>query len=285
MHIVDLRLISENQINQLIERALEIKKQGVVAVKQPQIIAHLFFESSTRTHYSFEVASMKLGHQVLDVQTNSSSITKGETLIDTIDTLSAMNIGACIIRHPDNAFYQPLLNLGVPIINAGDGTGNHPSQSLLDLMSIKEHFGYLKGIKIMMIGDVVHSRVAHTNIEVMQRMGMDVHVCGFYDQTYESIALGIDQLNSMDVVMFLRVQHERHKTALFESKELYHQAYGLTRERLNTLNKTTIIMHPGPYNRGVELCDEAVSHPQSKIKTQVENGVYMRMAMLEEVLK
>ncbi len=285
MHLLDLRLLSNNQINQLIERALEIKKNGIQLTSKPKIIAHLFFESSTRTHYSFEVATLNLGHRVLDIQTSSSSITKGETLEDTISTLASMNIGACIIRHPENKFYETLLDFNVPIINAGDGTGNHPSQSLLDLMTIKEHFGHLEGIKIMIVGDIVHSRVAHTNIEVMQRMGMDVFVCGYYDSEYQPISKSIDAINGMDVVMFLRVQHERHQTPLFESRMLYHEAFGLTKARLDVLNPRTIIMHPGPFNRGVELCDEAISSKQSKIHTQVENGVYMRMAMLEEVLK
>ena len=175
----------------------------------------------------------------------------------------------------------------VPILNAGDGTGNHPSQSLLDLLTIKQEFGKFEGLKIVIVGDIKHSRVAHTNIKVMQRLGMTVYISGpeeYKEEGYNYVELD-EIIDKVDIVMLLRVQHERHSTSMQETVEEYHKAYGLNKQRVDQMKPTSIIMHPAPFNRGVEIADDVVECEKSRIFKQVQNGVYVRMALIHVALE
>lgn len=192
-----------------------------------------------------------------------------------------------VIRHPEEDYFKQLEKLKVPILNAGDGKGNHPSQSLLDLMTIKEEFGHFEGLNVVIVGDIFHSRVAHSNYHVMQRLGMNVYTSGpleYKQEGYHYVDFD-DVIEDMDVVMLLRVQHERYVGDENFSKEKYHQIYGLSLERYQRLKDNAIIMHPAPINRDVEIKDELVESEKSRIFTQMRNGVYVRMAMIHKVLE
>jgi aspartate carbamoyltransferase catalytic subunit len=244
-------------------------------------MATLFYENSTRTHNSFLMAMMKLGIQFADINVAGSSVSKGETLYDTVKTLEAIGFDGVVIRHSQNEYYTELENVNMAILNAGDGSGSHPTQSLLDLMTIQEEYGSFKGLKCCIVGDIVHSRVAHTNAEIMRRLGMEVYIAGpkeFLDDTAPVIELD-EAVEKCDVVMLLRVQFERN-AVLSMSKEEYHAQYGLTMERVNRMKEKAIIMHPAPVNRGIEIASEAVECSRSRIFPQMSNGVYVRMAVI-----
>lgn len=294
-HFVSVERLSNQEVMKLIRRS-EAFKRGVSwqPEKAQFFAANLFFENSTRTHTSFETAERKLGLEVLSFDTSSSSVQKGETLYDTILTLSALGTDVCVIRHSEEAFYQPLIDsktIKTHIINGGDGSGQHPSQCLLDLMTIYEEFGNFDSLKVAIVGDIIHSRVAKSNMQMLRRLGAEVYFSGPGEWfSKEFLAYGtympIDEVvQTVDVIMMLRVQHERHHDGkqLF-SKETYHQKYGLTKERANLMKESAIIMHPAPVNRDVELASELVEAKQSRIVTQMTNGVYARMAILEAVL-
>lgn len=294
-HFVSVERLSNQEVMKLIRRS-EAFKRGVSwqPEKAQFFAANLFFENSTRTHTSFETAERKLGLEVLSFDTSSSSVQKGETLYDTILTLSALGTDVCVIRHSEEAFYQPLIDsktIRTHIINGGDGSGQHPSQCLLDLMTIYEEFGNFDSLKVAIVGDIIHSRVAKSNMQMLRRLGAEVYFSGPEEWfSKEFLAYGtympIDEVvQTVDVIMMLRVQHERHHDGkqLF-SKETYHQKYGLTKERANLMKESAIIMHPAPVNRDVELASELVEAKQSRIVTQMTNGVYARMAILEAVL-
>ncbi|MBO5542790.1 MAG: aspartate carbamoyltransferase catalytic subunit, partial [Acholeplasmatales bacterium] len=249
-------------------------------------IATLFFENSTRTHYSFQVALMNLGISIIDLNADTSSVRKGETLYDTVRTFEALGVDGVIIRHSKDEYYNDLKNIQIPIFNAGDGAGSHPTQSLLDLMTIHEEFGGFKGLKCCIVGDISHSRVAHTNIEIMERLGMEVYISGpeeFNDHSAKWIPFD-EAVETMDIVMLLRVQFERHKEKMKMTVEEYHEKYGLTVERMNKMKENAIIMHPAPINRGVEIADEVAECPKSRIYKQMTNGVYIRMAVISDSL-
>lgn len=212
---------------------------------------------------------------------------KGETLYDTVKTFEAIGVDGVVIRHPQNNYFDELIpNLNIPIFNGGDGSGNHPTQSLLDLLTILQEYGEFEGLKIAIVGDIAHSRVAHTNIEVMNRLGMEVHVVapeqfqevGYHWETLDEV------IEEMDIIMLLRVQHERHDNGMSLTKEEYHQQYGLTVEREKRMKDGAIIMHPAPFNRGVEIANEVVECERSRIFKQMENGVYVRMSVLTHLL-
>jgi aspartate carbamoyltransferase catalytic subunit len=251
-------------------------------------VANLFFEPSTRTKYSFEVAERRLGLTVLPFESHTSSVTKGETLYDTIKTLESIGVNAVVVRHTKERYFEELVRtINIPIINGGDGCGHHPTQSLLDLYTIKQEFGMFEGLKVSIIGDIKHSRVARSNADTLIRLGAEVVFSGpeeWFDQEiikecpYESIEQAVI---TSDVVMLLRIQHERHtKEESFSVKE-YHQKYGLTIERENKMKPNSIIMHPAPVNRNVEIADELVECERSRIFKQMENGVFIRMAVLK----
>ncbi|AUJ31853.1 aspartate carbamoyltransferase [Liquorilactobacillus nagelii] len=285
-------------LNQLLERASYFKNNGrSPKFNQPIYVANLFFENSTRTHCSFEMAERKLGLTVIPFDPAASSVKKGESLYDTLLSLNSIGVQLAVIRHPENNYYQSLIDLNanqqldLGIINAGDGSGQHPSQSLLDMLTIKEQFGHFAGLKIAIIGDLTNSRVARSNMQLLQRLGAQIYFSGpkyWYDAAefgqYGNY-LPLDQLvDQMDVVMLLRVQHERHQSETDFDASTYHQMYGLTKERYQQMKDNAIIMHPGPINRGVELDSDLVEAPKSRFAEQMRNGVFIRMAMLEAVI-
>lgn len=293
-HFVSMEYLSTEQVLTLLKRGLAFKNGSADFKVGKQIfVANLFFENSTRTHNSFEVAEKKLGLEVIDFQAETSSINKGETLYDTILTMDAIGIDICVIRHPAVKYYEPLINsstLKTSIVNGGDGSGQHPSQCLLDLMTIYEEFGYFKGLKICISGDITHSRVAKSNMQILKRLGAKIYFSGpkkWYSNAFDDYGTyrAIDEvIGDIDVLMLLRVQHERHDSDEGFSKESYHQQFGLTTERYKNLKTSAIIMHPAPVNRDVEIADQLVESKQSRIVKQMTNGVFVRMAILESIL-
>lgn len=255
-------------------------------------IANLFFEPSTRTKSSFEMAERKLGLEVIPFEAGSSSVLKGETLYDTVRTLESLGVDAVVIRHEEDEYYRHLIGkVNIPVINAGDGCGQHPTQSLLDLFTIQQEFGSFEGLKIGIVGDIRHSRVARSDAEALRKLGANVFYSGpkeWFDQDflYSGEFAAIDDLiPEVDVLMLLRIQHERHNEHTTFSTEEYHELYGLTVEREKRMKPGSIIMHPAPVNRGVEIDDRLVECRRSRIFKQMENGVYVRMAVLKEVLE
>lgn len=286
MNIVNLNEMTIDEIHQLLDLAIAFKNGKKIDYHLDKVVANLFFEPSTRTHYSFDMAEGNLGCRRQNFEASNSSLTKGETLYDTCKLFESIGCDALVIRHSEEDYFQQLDGIDIPILNAGDGKGNHPSQSLLDLMTIKEEFGSFENLKIVIVGDIKHSRVAHSNYQIMQRLGMQVYTSGpleFKEEGYNYIDFD-SIIDDVDIVMLLRVQHERHAdNQLFCSKE-YHQKYGLSFERYNRLKEAAIIMHPAPINRDVEIKDELVESEKSRIFKQMQNGVFVRMAMLYKVL-
>lgn len=285
--------LSVEKINKLLQEADEFSKGKVLKAKTEIYVANLFFEDSTRTKTSFDVAERKLGLNVVPFDVSASSVNKGESLYDTVKTLKSIGIDLCVIRHKKEKFYDEFKGIDISIINGGDGTGNHPSQNLLDLMTIQQEFGKFKGLKVGIVGDVKHSRVANSNAEVLRKLGAKVYFSGpeqWFDEgtiingTYLSID---DLVKEVDVLMLLRIQHERHESdeKLKLSSEKYHRKFGLTLEREKAMKKKAIIMHPAPINRGVEIADELVECKRSRIFKQMENGVFARMAILKTALE
>jgi len=281
-HLVTLDELSVEEIIEILEEASEFAKGKRVDFSD-KVVANLFFEDSTRTQYSFEMAQKRLGIETITFNATTSSVNKGETLYDTIKVFEMNGADALVIRHPEDHYFNQLIGkIKIPILNGGDGRGNHPSQSLLDLLTIWQEFGHFQGLKIAIVGDIVNSRVAHTNITIMERLGMKVHLVApveFQEVGYQWHELD-HILPEMDVMMFLRVQHERHELEMSISTMEYHEAYGLTIERERAMKKDAIIMHPMPINRDVEIADELVECERSRIFKQLENGVYVRMAIL-----
>lgn len=276
--------LSVSEIDAILERAQQFRDGATSSAGRGKVVANLFFEPSTRTQYSFNTAELRLGCQTLALNPEGSSLKKGESFYDTVKTFESFGVDALVIRHPRNEYYKELAGIGVPLLNGGDGTGNHPTQSLLDLLTIKQEFGSFKGLRIAIAGDISHSRVAHTNLEVMERLGMETYTAG-PDQYRESRYKSLDfdtAVREMDIIMLLRVQHERHDGAdMLMTAEQYNSAYGMNECRLGEMKQGAIIMHPAPFNRGVELTDAVVEAPQSRIWRQIQNGVYVRMAAIE----
>ncbi|MDD3027030.1 MAG: aspartate carbamoyltransferase catalytic subunit [Erysipelotrichaceae bacterium] len=287
MNIFKLQDFTIEQINEIIDLAEEFKAGKKVDYQGKKVVTNLFFEPSTRTHYSFEKAAMNLGCKTQNLEAENSSIRKGESLYDTVRFFESIGVDAMIIRHPQKEYFLELQGkIETPMISGGDGTGNHPSQSLLDLMTIREEFGSFAGLKVVIVGDVVHSRVAHTNFEVMKKLGMEVYTSGpeiFEEPGYNFVEFD-KIIDKVDVVMLLRVQYERHEKNFNISTQLYHNLYGLNMERVNQMKENAIIMHPAPFNRNVEIGDEVVECDKSRIFKQMANGVFVRMALLNMVL-
>ncbi len=283
--LLTLKELQTEKIVELIKYALKLKKGFKISYPDKKM-ATLFFENSTRTHYSFECALVNLGIKVIDVNVRESSVQKGETLYDTVRTLEALGIDGVIIRHQQDEYYKQLSGIKIPIFNAGDGKGSHPTQSLLDLMTIYEEFGKFEGLKCAIVGDISHSRVAHTNVEIMKRLGMDVYISGpeeFNDHCATWISFD-EAIKTCDIIMMLRVQFERHEAKMQMTKEEYHEKYGLTAKRVSEMKENAIIMHPAPINRGVEIADEVAECEKSRIYKQMTNGVYIRMAVISDTL-
>lgn len=252
-------------------------------------IANLFFENSTRTRLSFELAEKRLSADVVNFSASSSSVNKGETLIDTVNNILSMKVDMVVMRHPHpGAGVFLSRNVNSVFVNAGDGTHEHPTQALLDAYSMREKYGDLSGKRVVIVGDIVHSRVALSNIYCLQKLGAEVAVCGPSTLLPLHIdALGVrvfdvleDALSWCDIANMLRIQMERQDQSLFPSLREYAMRFGLTQEKLDALNKEITIMHPGPINRGVEITSEVADGPHSIILPQVENGVAVRMAVL-----
>lgn len=283
--------LTVEKIKSLLSAADEFSKGKVLKSTKEIYVSNLFFEDSTRTKTSFDIAERKLGLQVVPFDVTSSSVNKGESLYDTVKTLQSLGVNLLVIRHKQDQFYKELKEIDLPIINGGDGTGNHPSQTLLDLMTIHQEFGKFKGLKIGIVGDVKHSRVANSNAVALRKLGAKVYFSGpekWFDEgaiingTYLSID---DLIKEVDVLMLLRIQHERHDEKMKISLNNYHKKFGLTLEREKTMKENAIIMHPAPINRGVEIHDDLVESPRSRIFQQMRNGVFARMAILKDALE
>lgn len=282
-----LRDLSIEEIIHILDVAKECKEGKHIDACKGKIAANLFFEPSTRTQYSFQVAQAKLGFHVISFNPGASSLSKGESFYDTVKTFSSFGVDAIVIRDRQDEYYKQLETIKTPILSGGDGKKDHPTQSLLDLMTIREQFGHFEGLKIAIVGDVKYSRVAHTNIEVMERLGMKCYISGpeeYREEQYEYIDFET-ALKEMDIIMLLRVQHERHESAMQISKQEYHERFGLTMERVAQMKDNAIIMHPAPFNRGVEIADDVVECEKSRIFTQIENGVFVRMAVMMRALE
>ncbi|ARF18399.1 aspartate carbamoyltransferase catalytic subunit [Sporosarcina sp. P3] len=287
-HLVSMKDLTVDEIMLILERAAIFKRLGFRELPGTYTVSNLFFEPSTRTKTSFEMAERKVGAQIIPFETSFSSTLKGESLYDTIRTLEAIGLDALVIRHPADGFYEELVKrTNVAIINAGDGSGQHPTQSLLDIFTIQEEFGHFDGVKVLIAGDIAHSRVARSNAEALRKLGAEVtFLCPpEWAGEFDSVDNWDDVIETSDVVMLLRVQHERHNTEMAYTKAAYHEQYGLTIERAARMKKDAIIMHPAPVNRDVEIADSLIESPQSRIFKQVENGVYIRAAVLELILK
>ena len=286
-HLININDLTAEEINQIYLRANDFEK-GIR--KSNHINAHvatMFFENSTRTHYSFQCALHNLDIKVIQCETSTSSVQKGESLYDTVRTFEYLGVDGIVIRSSQDEYFKELENINIPIFNGGDGKSNHPTQSLLDLMTIYEEYGKFDGLKCCIIGDIAHSRVAHTNIEIMQRLGMDVYVSGpeeFNDNSCKFMPFE-DAIKQMDIIMLLRVQFERHDEEMSLTIEDYHKQYGLTLDRVNMMQEHSIIMHPAPVNRGVEIADEVVECEKSRIFKQMANGVYIRMAVVSYAME
>ncbi len=287
MNLFKLDELSKEELMEIIALALEFKKGKEIDFKQKKIIANLFFEPSTRTHYSFDVAANRLGCKTLNLVESNSSTQKGESLYDTVRTFESLGVDAMVIRHPQNEYYKQLETIKTPILSGGDGSGNHPTQSLLDLVTIYEEYGKFEGLKVVICGDIKHSRVARTNYYVMKRLGMEVEFVApeMYKADYGSYVELDDVIETIDIVMLLRVQLERHKDNKQLSNDEYNSRYGLNKTRVDKMKQEAIIMHPAPINRGVEIMDEVVECSRARIYTQSENGVYLRMAVLYNAIK
>ncbi|NOT52934.1 MAG: aspartate carbamoyltransferase catalytic subunit [Chitinophagaceae bacterium] len=294
-HLLGIKDLTPDDISLILSTAEQFKEVLQRPVKKvPSLrevtIVNLFYENSTRTRFSFELAEKRLSADTINFASSTSSASKGETLLDTVNNILSMKVDMVVIRHSASGAPHFLAqHIPAAIINAGDGINEHPTQGLLDAFSIKEKTGKLKGNKVAIIGDIMHSRVALSNIYLLKKMGAEVTVCGppTLLPKYISSALGVnvsynlrETLEWCDVANVLRIQLERQNQVLFSSLREYNLAYGISRKLLDGLNKEVVIMHPGPINRGVELDSDVADSKQSIILQQVENGVAVRMAVL-----
>lgn len=300
-HILDIESMSVDEINTITsesEKFFQILKgsNSKLNLLNGKVVLLLFYENSTRTRCSFETAAKKLGADILNISVETSAVKKGETLADTVDNVAAIGANAAVIRHSSSGICHQLIKAKqkeISILNAGDGNHEHPSQALLDYFTMKQHIQDLKGKKIAIVGDIYHSRVARSNIHLLNKVGADVHVAG----PSTLLPVDIDKLNvtkhfkietaldGADVVMMLRIQLERQKSGIFPSIGEYSKLYALTSERVKKYTKPeTLIMHPGPMNRTVEITSEVADCERSLILDQVTSGVAVRMALLSLTL-
>lgn len=286
-NLIRLQDLSVKEINDILDTAQDIIDHKNNDKLDNKIVANLFFEPSTRTHYSFNTAEHKLNCKVLNFAPESSSMNKGETFYDTIKVFESFGVDALVIRHKKDFWYKELLGkINVPIINAGDGKMDHPTQTLLDLLTIRQEFGSFKGLKVLICGDISHSRVAHSNYECMTKMGMEVYFSApknLQDPQYQYVDFD-EYLPKVDVVNMLRIQNERLEDSL-KVQEDYNELYGLNSKRVSTMKPNAIIIHPAPFNRNVEINDDVVECSKSRIFKQIQNGVFVRMAVLLRSLK
>ncbi|GAK30909.1 aspartate carbamoyltransferase catalyticsubunit [Weissella oryzae SG25] len=294
-NFTNLNLLSNEELADLIDTALAYKHGEIELPTKGHYVTNLFFENSTRTQSSFQMAEQRLGWNTIQIDPSTSSTSKGETIADTLKTLGAIGVEVVVMRHSQNDWYAPLLAersaLLPKLVNGGDGSGQHPSQSLLDLITIYEEFGHFEGLNIRIVGDLSHSRVAHSNAEILQRLGANLTFAGpaeWYPTEFNRFGHWVDMdedIEQLDVMMMLRVQHERmapRENGQF-SKQEYHETFGLSEARYSRLNDHAIIMHPAPVNRDVEIADRLVEAAKSRIFKQMTNGVYARMAILTKL--
>ncbi len=286
-HFISLEDFDLELIRELVDDAVSFKKKKAFPNLSNHYISNLFFENSTRTKLSFEMAEKKTGMEIIYFDAESSSVKKGETLYDTVKTLNSIGVECFVIRHTQDRFYEDLISqINVPVINAGDGCGDHPTQSLLDLVTIQEEFGTFKDLNVVIVGDVVHSRVAHSDAKILKRLGANISFATPEFWRDDSMTMGtyttLDKvISDVDVVMLLRSQNERHAQQ-YDEKDFLTQ-YGLTKERAGKMKSHAIIMHPAPINRNVEIDEDLIEAPQSRIFTQMTNGVFARIAVLNYV--
>jgi aspartate carbamoyltransferase catalytic subunit len=293
-HLLGIKYLNKADIQLIFETADHFKEVINRPIKKvPSLrditIANLFFENSTRTKLSFELAEKRLSADVINFSAGQSSVKKGETLIDTVNNILSMKVDMVVMRHPNpGAGIFLSKHVDASIINAGDGAHEHPTQALLDSYSIRERFGEVKGKKVVIVGDILHSRVALSNIFALQLQGAEVMVCGpktllpkYIDKLGVKVETNLlKALNWCDVANMLRVQNERMDVSYFPSTREYTQQYGVNLDLLNSLDKEITIMHPGPINRGVEITSDVADSDQAIILNQVENGVAIRMAAI-----
>ena len=293
-HLLGIKYINKKDIDLIFETADHFKEVINRPIKKvPSLrditIANIFFENSTRTKLSFELAQKRLSADVISFSAAQSSVKKGETLIDTVNNILSMKVDMVVMRHSNpGAAHFLSQNVKASIVNAGDGAHEHPTQALLDSYSIREKLGEVAGKKVVIVGDILHSRVALSNIYALQMQGAEVKVCGpktLIPKHIESLGVMVEpnlrkSLEWCDVANMLRVQNERMDVNFFPSTREYAQQYGLDKTLLDSLNKEIIVMHPGPINRGVEITSDVADSKQSVILNQVENGVAIRMAVI-----
>jgi aspartate carbamoyltransferase catalytic subunit len=293
-HLLGIKNITADDINLILDTAVNFKEVINRPIKKvPSLrditIANVFFENSTRTRLSFELAEKRLSADVVNFSASSSSVKKGETLLDTVNNILAMKVDLVVMRHASaGAPHFLARHIDANIVNAGDGTHEHPTQALLDAFSIREKLGEVRGKKVAIIGDIIHSRVALSNIFALQKLGAEVMVCGpntllprYINDLGVKVELDVRKaLQWCDVANVLRIQLERQQIKYFPSLREYSLYYGINKALLDSLDKEIVIMHPGPINRGVELASDVADSSQSIILDQVENGVAIRMAVL-----
>lgn len=297
--LLDIESLTRPEIEEILTRAKDFQPPKGEPfqrfdVLRGRTVVNLFFEASTRTRTSFEIAARRLGAETISIASSGSSVSKGESLVDTLNTIGAMRPDAIVIRHSASGAPHFLArHLPIPIVNAGDGTHEHPTQALLDARTILDRRESLEGLRVAIIGDIAHSRVARSNIFLLSKFGVQIVLCGpasLVPKEMKSIAPGVELTTDMqqairnaDVIMMLRVQLERQHEAAFPANE-YFQFFGLRLEHMELAKPDVIVMHPGPMNRGREISSEVADSQRSAILNQVGNGISVRMAVLEKVL-
>src|SRR3954447_9932878 len=298
--LLDIESLTRPEIESILARSKDFQPAAGQSFKRldslrGRTIVNLFFEASTRTRTSFEIAAKRLGADIISITASGSSVSKGESLVDTLNTVAAMRPDAIVMRHSASGAPNFLTRyLPIPIVNAGDGTHEHPTQALLDALTIIDRRGTLEGLRVAIIGDIAHSRVARSNVFLLSKFGVQIVLCGpasLLPREMAKIAPGVELTSDMvhairdaDVIMMLRVQLERQHEASFPANE-YFQFFGLRLEHMELAKPDVIVMHPGPINRGREISSEVADSQRSAILNQVGNGIAVRMAVLERVLQ
>lgn len=289
--LLGLKDLSREEIESILNRAAywEMQPSKIHDALKHRMVTNMFFENSTRTLSSFEVAEKRLGAEVINFSAAASSVAKGESIYDTVRTLESMGVDAGVIRmKPVGMLQEIAARVKMPLVNAGDGNNEHPTQALLDMYTMRKHFGELKGLNVAIVGDVEHSRVARSNLFALRKFGANVTFCAPNNMRAPELDVPyicMDEVLNADVVMMLRVQLERHESSVFTTKDSYREAYGLTVERASRMKEHAIIMHPAPVNRDVEIDSELVECKTSKIFEQMANGVPIRMAVMERAVR
>ena len=292
--LLDVDDLSPDELVSVLDRAVAFR----VRLPDRDLLAgvpvlNLFFEASTRTATSFTLAEQRVGADIISFAPGASSLGKGETIADTALTLRGIGVRVIVVRHHESGFARRLADVfDGNVVNAGDGTHAHPTQALLDLMTLRQQFGRFDGLRVAIVGDILHSRVARSNIVGMHALGIDVTLVGpatLLPHGFASPGVRVERdldavIPHMDAVMMLRIQRERIEVGLLPSLEDYTQRYQLNRARLRSLRSDAVILHPGPYNRGVELTDDVLDDPRSRYVAQVHNGVFVRMAVLDHLV-